>query len=941
MAVDDPGQGPIPFFDGVGAVLTLIRSLAVGLRRRRSSPLLCLATEVGSGSWLASVRRRVRGSALSLIPHAYLDLASDGRRHPDSLPLPVQDPPHVLPVLHGIFKELRKKTSGLGSRFLRTYDLADWLTRQRLQDHQDSPEPEQVLTERLREKLGGDGPPLPDDWGIPGWFRLLLVALHFLWRKLWFRLWASGRIPIPGLVRTNWFMKQQSFPALPRETFVDFTVRLISTATQGQLERLLVDAFLHDLRVTYQRRPWRSRAWRRTARVLVLLDNVADDERGDQFLKLVATVRDSTRKPDPLLLVAGYRADADAVPEPHPLAAANAADAFDIWRGGGPPSGVGWRLWLQVPGFVPPPDALEVHPDAEGWGQTLATPPPPVWARQRVLVSLALVVVLLAGVVAWYKTPGLRHGCRSRKGVSVSWVGGQCVGYSDGSYQFNAGKTSEPAKQLLTVQQKISEQNRCATKLHGLSPGQLPYGLMTLVYFAGLTGETDSDWTAAQVAELEGLLTWQRALNQVQDASGGCAGTSKNPSGVALRVIIANGGNTMRYANRVARDHLVPLASRSEENVLGVIGMDRSTGDTSQAVTTLGNAGIPVVATTLSGDGMRIFSPFYFQLVPDNQRQALLVTNYAVKNAKKKISVYYPQSPTDPTGQGWPAVNDFYVSTLVHDVQEEATRTGLTYEPHGWTARENTQDWFRQQCAGQQPDDLIFFAGRYDSFPEFAEGMRSCLDWVLADDSVSRYVVQAAGRNSTAAFRFVSKGAPVLLAGEDCFRGRLTTGPLVTDSLRDFCLRLNDMYGATGMTAPGTLWPDERIGLAYDAAKLFVDIVEKWGPVTKADVGKWLRAAFPGRGEECEDKSSPAGAWPGATGCVDFRTSQIAVARRLIVIRIDLSRNDLPKSATSSQNLEADDNQPCKYVISGLEPRTTDCFDNPLPPLGSVPRARD
>ncbi|WP_206443161.1 hypothetical protein, partial [Candidatus Protofrankia californiensis] len=788
----------------------------------------------------------------------------------------------MLPVLHALFDQLHTEPSGLGCRFC-TYAFADWLTRQRLDPLPPGRARREKLTELLRDKLKGAGNgngtnPLLD--GVSGLARLLLVVFIILGPKVRFWLWVSGYLPVPGLVRTRWFMRQRCFPAAPGGTFISFAVELAADTFRTpeqrvQRERLLVDAFLHDLRLAYRRRLWRPWAWRRTARVLVLLDNVADDPRGQQFLNLVADVRNTSRKADPLLLVAGYRAD--AVPPP-PLAAANATDAFDTWnttykawRRAEPPGDMDWRLWLRVPTFVQAPPGLTIGPDAEGWGRHLSAPPPPIWARRRVLVSLTLVVVLLAGGVAWYKTPGLRHHCRSRAGVSVSWVGGQCVGYSDGSYKFNAGKTSEPARQLLTVQQKIAEQNQCAAKLHNLPLGQLPYGLglMTLVYFAGLTGETDSDWTAAQVAELEGLLTWQRALNQVQGASGACAGTSKNPSGVALRIIIANGGNTMRYADQVARDHLVPLASDSEENVLGVIGMDRSTQRTGQAVTTLGNAGVPVVATTLSGDGMQIFSPFYFQLVPDNRRQALLVANYAVKNAKKNIYIYYPRSPTDPAGQGWPAVDDFYVSTLVHDVQEEAMRAGLTYNLRGWAPKENTRDWFRQQCATiQQPDDLIFFAGRYDNFHEFAEGMRSCLDRVLADDSVSRYVVQAAGRNSTTAFRFVSKGAPVLLASEDCFRGNLTTGPLVTDSLRDFCLRLNDMYRATGMSTPGTLWPDERIGLAYDAAKLFVDIVETWGPVTKADIGRRLREAFPGKEEKCEDTAFPAGAWPGATGCV-------------------------------------------------------------------------
>ncbi len=587
--------------------------------------------------------------------------------------------------------------------------------------------------------------------------------------------------------------------------------------------------------------------------------------------------------------------------------------------------------------------------------------PRKAWAGRRALGPLVVVAVVVAALVA----VGIAHvigadpvppDCHSRAdgSVSLSWVhgdGGQCVGYSDGSYLFDSGGTSPHAVDLRIVQEKIHDQNQCAKELHDRSPGEFPYRLLTLVYFVGLTGETDGDWTAAQVAELEGLLTWQRALNQVKGSAKGCASTSENPSRVALRVLIANGGNTMTYADQVAREHLVPLVSRPGENVLGVIGMDRSTTATGQAVATLGKAGVPVVATTLSGDGMADHSPLYFQMVPDNRREALLVTSYAVRNAKTRISVYYPEASNDRTGQGLPAVDDLYVSTLVRDIQDEVRQEAganppvkLTNDLHGWSPGGNTPDWFRAQCAAQRPDDLIFYAGRYNDFPAFADSMLPCLrgtSLVLADDSVSRYVVQAAGHPSTAVFRFVVKGASVLLAGKPCFQGDVKAGgPFVTSSLQKFCTDLADMYKITGMTPPDTLWPDERIGLAYDAAKLFVDIVTKRRDATMADIGGLLRGPFPGD-EQCTDTASPtAGAWPGATGCVDFGTSQVAVAKRLAVIRIALAPTDLPApprlTGTPLQDVEANDGYPCKYAISGRIPRTTDCLGNPLKPLDTV-----
>ncbi|AEH09568.1 hypothetical protein FsymDg_2158 [Candidatus Protofrankia datiscae] len=453
----------IPFFDGVGAVLTLFHSLAIDLRRRRSAPLICLVADPDSGSWLAEIHNRIQESSPpSLLPHAYLDLAPDDSRHPDSPPLPGGDDPPVLPVLHALFEQLRTAPSGFGYHF-RTYAFTDWLTRQTLSAPAGKAQ-EKELTRRLRDELRGTG----NNTHLllestPGWFRPLLAVLIVFGPPLRFVLWLSGRVPVPGLVRTRWFMKQQLFPAVGRQKFVPFAVSLTANAfrapaRQTQRERLLIGAFLHDLRLAYRRRLWRPWAWRRTARVLALIDNIAGDPRGEQFLNLLTAVRDhstpprgrvtrflnlipvirsSGRKDDPLLLVAGYQVNAIPQPLPrHPLTAANAADACDAWNAPQRPTGAGWRLWLRIPTFVAPPPGVTAKSDARGWGQPLFAPSPPVWARRWVLRSLA--VVLVPVFLASVATGILRHGthffdpdgCWSRAGVSVSWVDGQCIGYS-------------------------------------------------------------------------------------------------------------------------------------------------------------------------------------------------------------------------------------------------------------------------------------------------------------------------------------------------------------------------------------------------------------------------------------------------------------------------------------------------------------------------------
>jgi len=910
----------LPFFGGVGAFLSLLYGLATRRGRadaRRALPILWLVRAPHGDAFLGNLSARLH-AARDPIPHALVDCAN----------LPTAELPPRLPVLHLLYEGLREQGFNAGGIPFRHYELAHWLTQQRLPPGAPPGHGLQdVLGQwRRNDRLGiGDvvAAHLPMRAQLP-----LQLARIVLGPEARLRLWASGRVPGSGQPR--WFFTQRRHLPLPvMRNAISFR-RLAELLTiddrpdparEYAVQWLLVSAFLRDLRLAYRRRPWRVLPWRRTANVLALFEDISVDNGGVQLIDLVGAVRAKTRDVDPLLIVAASpgastagappAADpppaADAADAADALPAADAADAYERWQAalaaGGDQSGQRWQLRL----LVPAAPAAHLWPAiagtdrSMGWKRPLAAPAWPVLTRRRVLWPvLLLVVALLAGGVTTL-TADRQGGCSSSApDVSVALMDGECVGYSAGPFVFSADDASA-AEELVPVQKAIFQQNRCAESMH--ADGALgTRRLVTLIYFAALTApkRVVSLWDAAEVAELEGLLTWQRYQNGAPDQD--CRPTSaSDPNGPLLRVVVANGGSEMHVADQVT-DRLATFAKDPSENVLGVIGLDRSVAAVEESISELGEAGIPAVATTLSGDNLARLSPLYLQISPPNTRQALLVAKYAVQHGNNEIDVYFPGASCGGNSD-LPFTSDSYIYTLVHDLRyltalpefqalahqgpnqsqdpdleklqnlKVRLRTCETVDDDG-TAQGSATAQGAATTAGQDPattlgedcadGHLLFYAARYDHFPGFLEDARStdeCAGYLdgsqdaprlIADDSVTRYVLEYAGQyGSKAVFGYVSKGPASSQAGPDCLAGKIekTVNPDENElftPLRVFCTRLHDMYETYQSPAsivikkPVVGWADERVALAYDAASLFIEAASN-GRHTVPKVMDWIR----------------------------------------------------------------------------------------------------
>lgn len=300
--------------------------------------------------------------------------------------------------------------------------------------------------------------------------------------------------------------------------------------------------------------------------------------------------------------------------------------------------------------------------------------------------------------------------------------------------------------------------------------------------------------------------------------------------------------------------------------------------ETEQAIAELGQLGVPVVATTLTGQGLPSRSPMYFQLVPGNRVQAGLVTEYA-RAIDRNITVYHPQQ------------TDGYTRALVEEMRKAAG-------PYGRPAR----SW--RISVNEVPvrcghDELAFYAGRETQFGQFLSRVaEKCMDnapMVVGDDTTVRFVAQPDDRDRPALNQlpvsWVDMGSMVVLAGETCRSEGVPARSTSWHPLKAFCAVYKRIHHPGGSLPPaadeyaGILsrsaelpWAGQGVGLSYDAAGLFLHAIQE-NRNRPAAAGISQRGAI---AQELREGTEFAG----ATGLITFRDRRDGAQRNLAILRI-------------------------------------------------------
>ncbi|MGW5456435.1 ABC transporter substrate-binding protein [Nocardia sp. NPDC003979] len=799
-------------------------------------------------------------------------------------------PDHCLPIIQQLVAGFATDDTAMGAIKFPRYRTADWLTRQRVtSDESEAPD---ELRRRLPKLLrSGSSANRADatEGAAGGMISSVVFAVLALWPVLRLWLWVSGRIPGMSKV-TRWFLHQRYLAPELSASFLGFAARLTAShrvdENEEQVAKLLIHAFLEDLRDAYRRRIWRPSSWRRTAYPVALLGGLTEGSDGARILTWINEIRNETGLFDPLVVVAfrdeGPTREVGELANISDLRTLRTLESLADQPTAQPPDPL--QTWIREidsrrthrqadAWFLPlraliPPDSTPRVGDPRFRGQSLP-PAPPMASRSWFVGLCVLIPIVLAVAAALVYFPPLRGASCSHwpwtGGVSVSMVDGECVGYSD-----NVAQTFADDPELSAMQREVFRLNEAAVDARESNPNR---PLISLVYFAGLSYvDTNVRYPHAQVEELAGLAVQQRRALLASDES--------EP---LLRIIIANGGSDMRHARWVVENRLRPLVA-DDPSVLGVVGIDRSTDETRKAITRLGELGVPAVATTLSADGLEQASPLYFQAAPSNSVQARLVADY-MQGARAddgtprydKVTIYHPEAP-----------DDLYVTTLVEDLQQELTERGVTHRSTSWRAQQELYG-LPAPCEAESFDrrELLFFAGRNDDFPTFAKALsRGCISGdgpaLLGNDAVTRLITDPRATIALPAnltVRYVAKAAPVMLGGADCVKGvgKLGDRPVPFEH-EQLCAELagliEDLRAYPDMAEYQPTWAGDRTGLAFDVSGLFLQAVRASRgvlgdqPPNRTAIAVQLREAD----------------YRGVTGTLGFSTKRVADGSSIAVL---------------------------------------------------------
>jgi hypothetical protein len=619
----------------------------------------------------------------------------------------------------------------------------------------------------------------------------------------------------------RWFAHQPFMQRNRGGDLVDFLIRLTKDRwpeqDQQQVCLLLVNAFLEDLRRAYRCRRGRRRpAWhgrRRTYPVLLL--NGADEVNGGyRLLSLISKVRTETRLFDPLLVVsAGWQ------PPPE--------SGSDYSRGYTPEQvHKAWASQFQknsrVPGAwympVPAPDRISDE-------QYLVRTAEPIKTRRPSLLFAAKYQLLAAAIIAFALGPvGYQvYGNYAAEHCGVGWldgsfgswdpatwmnhnvwslrqIGNECVGVSDGTYQFlPVGST----KSLLTVEQKIALLNQQAENLHR-QYGSRPY--FTVVYLGSLTNTSGAD-LGAEREELEGVAAAQWSLLQTEIVT--------QP---IMRVLIANAGTGLLQGQRVAA--MIGKYVSADPSIVAVVGLDQSRQATLDTIKALAVTKMPVIAATLSADvlagqpGKHAVTPYYFQIAPQNWQEARFAAYFAknrLHTAQRSAWIYYSNQKSD-----------IYSTSLGRDALAAFKKAGFsvrgqtfTPSPPGQLGRPGQLGSVACRLGG-----VVFFAGRQEDFQAFLGGLyRHCspngkeIPPIIGDDDVARFVADPAqpANYTGISFYYVS----FVTGRQNCANADSKDLYGYMNSL--FSFDCGSRYGAV---------VDGHAALTWDAAQIVISAVE-------------------------------------------------------------------------------------------------------------------
>ncbi|WP_051947352.1 ABC transporter substrate-binding protein [Streptomyces scabiei] len=711
------------------------------VRERDGLPVISLVGKEGQDAFAAQIRGALKRATPRRIPHRFLDvqaiweLVSD-ERGACSLPEDERLDEDWLRtelcrrVLVDLAKEFSSVRNGCDQRVrFRRFGLVNWLLEMTDTNQEPNSGHAEDVLRRLRDReiqrrpmfwfMRNPGTEVALQGQVPWW--VYLFGLHVL-PLVWFRGWR-----VLGS-EYRWLLRQPYMAPGDPGSFEGFATRL-TQARWGeedpvQVRKLMINAFLEDLRVAYRRRPWRRRAHRRMAYTVAFLGGVSDDNGGWPLLRSLTEVRDDTGAFDPLLLITGSAETDGEDASVRDLSTIEGEDLYASWCeqlrvAKHTRDADFWFLHVEVP------EILEATvPDSPGHRkgrQTLdfqrqrnsatghfRVHPVPVWAGRLATVTAAVLALTLLAGVAGYAISAVRDWEERHCGLSRSdpdaetlerQVTGECVGVAPHGFAFGSGD-----RKLRRTLDVIARQNAEAERIHRAMPER---PVVTLVHLSALlsspTGQEVGSLAYAR-EQLQGAASAQRRQSDLRDDA------------PVVRILPANAGSGMRFGSVVVRT--IERMARTDATIVGVTGLDQSRKATIATIDELTRIGLPMVATTLSADTLDDHSPLYYQVSPQNRREAEVSAAYADhlvdegRLRRRAVRILHSADPTDE-----------YSANLRADAAESFADRGFAVEEQDYAPSPHAPGTPSSAPGAHKVGEdtcrytgLVFFAGRAEDF---------------------------------------------------------------------------------------------------------------------------------------------------------------------------------------------------------------------------------
>jgi hypothetical protein len=879
MSEGPEGRPHLNSFDGVKEVVDLLEILTQRPRfgerpegyrgrwpgRHRGIPMVCLVRGQENADLLPALELYLRNALPTSIPHALYRFEENNE---DTIKL----------VGAALFTIARTLSSGANTRYgpfpFPRFHLVYWLMKQKLTGADTESDTEllrrlrerDLLSRRARSKLDES---VEDAAGaaVPWWVTLALrLAPSFVFR-------AKLRGFAPGGAEYRWLLHQPYLAPHDPGTFLGFAVRLTSVIPtagvkspqedRNQLIRLLVNAFLEDVRRAYRRSFWRLRAARRTAYPVILLDSITRHNGGYPLLKIINDVRNDTGAFDPLVVISGSEKVPPDAQIPNERSTPNrlrpAVDAVHAYRAWSQKFGSDTRARRQTAWYMP----LSIpSPHDDGYSDVPALDcmevrRAPIWSRAWVLALVVFVVLACGGAAGYVRVSGYLADQQQEQvdhcdlnmadpnAPTLSKIGTNCVGVTAGPIPLYGTANSDKLARFDKAQNRIIEQNRMTLDEHRDTPSR-PYA--TIVYVSAMA--TSESALTTNTERLIGIATRQRRL---LDQHG--------PGDPLVRILLSNAGDAMQHGDIVAGTLKKMMAE--DPSIVGVVGMALSRTDTTKTITALGRAGLPTVAATLSADDVYTASRMYAQVSPTNDREARIMTGY-VRNKYPKVDRAIIVKSND--------TRDLYSSNLGDDVVKYFTAAGLRAETQAYTpvgprnVEDNADDIGRELCDVDPHRTIAVFTGRPEDFDKLltgiGDGCRSTPIPILAGDDISRYVADDRLRKSHPQVPF--DYASFALGAQGCAE-RTDLNVTMENLFPEECQA--DRNPAL----------DGHAALAYDALAVFDKAMTNLGDIPISSGAIW---------HEISRIAGPQGSYSGQSGRIDFATGQVPAEKFLAILGV-------------------------------------------------------